>query len=150
MRMLPGAVNLIVTTVDGRHCGMTATAVCSLSADPPTLLICVNRSATSHEPIRQSGRFTVNLLSTEDEAIAREFSTGDMDSRFRHGRWIDLPSGGRRLETALVSFDCRLIEQHPVATHTIFIGAIEGVATSADRSPLLYFDGHFDSLRSGA
>lgn len=150
MRLLPGAVNLIVTMDDGQPYGMTATAVCSLSMDPPMLLACVNRAATSHEPIRRSGRFSTNLVSTDDESIARAFSSGDMASRFQHGRWLDLPSGGRVLASALVACDCRLVEQYPVATHTIFIGAVEQVLINGERAPLLYFDGRFGALRSGA
>jgi flavin reductase len=150
MRLLPGAVNLIVTIDDGQPYGMTATAVCSLSVEPPTLLVCVNRSASSHEPIRRSGRFSTNLVATVDEPVARAFSAGDMASRFQHGRWLDLPSGGRVLASALVACDCRLIEQYPVATHTIFVGAVEQVFVDGERAPLLYFDGRFCALQSGA
>lgn len=150
MRLLPGAVNLIVTVDEGQAYGMTATAVCSLSVDPPMLLACVNRAATSHEPIRRSGRFTTNLVATDDEAIARAFSAGDMSARFSHGRWLDLPSGGRVLANAVVACDCRLVEQYPVATHTIFIGAVEQVVVNGDRAPLLYFDGRFGALRDPA
>lgn len=143
MRYLSGAVSIITTQCEGAPAGMTATAVCSLTADPPMLLVCINKGATSHQPIRSSGRFTVNVLSADDVAIAKRFSIGDMDSRFQIGEWIQLPSGGLALGSALVTFDCRLAENIPIQTHSIFLGRVEEVIVRPNRSPLVYIDGQY-------
>ncbi len=74
MRRLASGVVVIATEFEGERFGLTATAVMSISADPPTLMICVNRSASAHEALSRSGCFTVNLLDGEDRPIADLFS----------------------------------------------------------------------------
>jgi len=143
MRRLSGAVNIITTLNQGVPAGMTATAVCSLTADPPILLVCVNKGATSHDPIKRSGRFTVNVLSADDIAVAQQFCIGDMDARFKVGDWSRLASGGLALRTALVTFDCALMSNIPIETHSIFIGSVEEVIMQPERAPLVYINGQY-------
>ena len=143
MRRLSGAVSIITTLNEGVPSGMTATAVCSLTADPPMLLVCVNKVATSHGPIKRSGRFTVNVLSADDIVVAQRFCVGDMDARFRVGEWARLSSGGLALCTALVTFDCVLMNGIPIETHSIFIGRVEEVVIRPERSPLVYINGQY-------
>jgi flavin reductase (DIM6/NTAB) family NADH-FMN oxidoreductase RutF len=146
MRYLAGAVSIITTRIEGRRAGMTATAVCSLTAEPPMLLICVNKGATSHDPIRRTGRFTVNCLSSSDLAIARRFCVGDMDTRFQVGDWVELPSGGVALKSAVTAFDCRLTQDVEVSTHSIFLGMVEQVIVSPNRTPLVYVNGQYGNV----
>jgi flavin reductase len=94
MRRLASAVSIITTQIEGKPAGMTATAVCSLTAEPPMLLICVNKVAASHALIRKAGRFTVNCLSRGDLGVAQQFSVGHMISRFQMGAWRVLSTGG--------------------------------------------------------
>lgn len=143
MRHLSGAVTIITTDAGGIPAGMTATAVCSLSAEPPTVLVCINKGATSHQPIQRSGRFTVNVLSAEDVAIARRFSVGNMESRFQLGTWKRLPNGGFALESALVVLDCSLAESIAMGTHSILAGQVEEVAVRPKGAPLVYLNGHY-------
>lgn len=143
MRHLCGAVAIITTENQAVRAGMTATAVCSLTADPPMLLVCVNKAATSHQPILISGRFCVNVLSADDVEVARRFSFGDMDSRFQIGAWTRLRRGGLALDSALVTFDCSVVGNIPVETHSIFLARVEDVIIRAKRSPLIYVDGQY-------
>jgi len=143
MRHLSGAVSIITTQNDGAPAGMTATAVCSLTADPPMLLICINKDATSHQPIRTTRRFAVNVLSSDDVGTARRFCVGDMRSRFQVGCWNRLPSGNLALESSLVTFDCSLCEDIQVETHSIFIGCVEEVIVRAKSTPLVYINGQY-------
>ena len=143
MRHLSGAVSIITTQNDGAPAGMTATAVCSLTAEPPKLLVCVNKNATSYELIRKTRRFTVNVLSSDDIATAQRFSVGDMQSRFQVGRWSRLTSGNLALESSLVTFDCSLCDDIPVETHSIFIGQVEEVVLRARSAPLVYINGQY-------
>src|SRR5262245_53720309 len=71
MRCFPGAVSIVATHDCERPTGMVVTATCSLAADPPMLLACINQSATSHQPVQRAGRFTVNVLSAADVEIAK-------------------------------------------------------------------------------
>lgn len=143
MRSFPGAVSIITTHDCGQPAGMTVTATCSLTADPPMVLACINRSASSHQPVQRAGRFTVNVLSAADAAIAKHFSVARMSERFQLGHWISLPSGGLALGSACTTFDCRLVTDIPFSTHSIFIGAVEHVIVRAERAPLVYVDGRY-------
>jgi flavin reductase (DIM6/NTAB) family NADH-FMN oxidoreductase RutF len=77
MRRLAAGVSIITTEHHGERYGMAATAVTSVSAEPPTLLVCIGRSGSSHEPIRESGRFCVNVLAETDRAVAEGFFQKD-------------------------------------------------------------------------
>ncbi len=99
MRHLAGGVTIIATEHKGCRAGLAATAVCSVSADPPTLLVCINSGASAHNSIRASGRFSVNLLATGQNGVARCFSgeTGlKGEERFAVGEWWPLVTGGDR------------------------------------------------------
>jgi flavin reductase (DIM6/NTAB) family NADH-FMN oxidoreductase RutF len=143
MRQLSGAVSIVTTLNEGVPAGMTATAVCSLTADPPQLLVCINKSATAYHPIRTARRFAVNVLSSEDLGTARRFSVGDMKSRFEVGLWRPLASGNPALQSALVTFDCSLCNDIPVETHSILIGRVEEIVLRSKSTPLIYLDGQY-------
>lgn len=145
MRHLVGAVTLVTTSHHGQRRGLTATAVCSLSAEPPSLLACVNRQADAHDLIRASGLFAVNLLAYEQRALAETFAAMDGskgESRFEQGDWLTLSTGAPCLADSIVTFDCELASEHGVATHTIFVGHVVAVRSRPGK-PLLYEDGHF-------
>jgi flavin reductase len=146
MRSFPGAVSILTTRDCGEPAGMTLTATCSLTADPPMLLACINRSATSHQPVQRAGRFTVNVLSAGDVAIAKHFTVARMSERFQVGDWIQLPSGGLALDSACTTFDCRLVSDIPFSTHSIFIGAVEHVIVRGERAPLVYVAGRYGTV----
>jgi flavin reductase (DIM6/NTAB) family NADH-FMN oxidoreductase RutF len=147
MRQLAATVTIVTTEHDGERCGLTATAVCSLSADPPTLLVCVNREAGTHDRIRFSRRFCVNVLSDEDTALSRRFAGPEKgEARFAIGVWRTGVTGAPILDHALASFDCELIEHVEAGTHTIFIGRVIAVETNPGRRPLLYADGDYSGL----
>src|SRR3990172_5051300 len=94
MRSLAGAVSIITTSDGGRLYGMTATAVCSATADPPAVLVCVNRSTTAHAAIARSGVFCVNVLRHEDRELSGVFSGSRKgEGGFRSQHWTRLPPG---------------------------------------------------------
>lgn len=146
MRQLAGGVCIITSlSPDGQRAGLTATAVCAVSADPPVLLVCVNRDSRSHDVIREAGVFAVNVLDALDQELAWRFAgTVAGDARFYGARWTQLHTGAPVLESALASFDCRIAQAVDVGTHRIVFGAIQAVrlAPSAGR-PLLYAQGSY-------
>jgi flavin reductase (DIM6/NTAB) family NADH-FMN oxidoreductase RutF len=149
MRHLAGGVTIIATEHEGCRTGMAATAVCSVSADPPTILICINAGSSAHEPIRESGRFSVNLLASGQDDIARRFSgeTGVRgEERFAEGEWSPLVTGAPVLESALAGLDCRVTEVVRMATHSVFFGAVVGVASRAAAKPLIYAHGTYGTF----
>ena len=148
MRRLAAGVTIITTCHDGERCGLTATAVCSLSADPPQLLVCVNRSTRAHDVIRRGANLCVNLLARRHKALAGHFAGGRKgEERFRSGKWTTLKTSAPVLDDALASFDCVVKETVESATHTIFIGQVVDVRLRAEGHPLLYAGGSYAGLQ---
>lgn len=142
-------VCVITATHEGRRTGLTATAVSSLCADPPRLLVCVNRAGASHAMIAASGRFCVNVLAEEQDHIARVFAgmAGKDVDRFATGDWQTLATGAPVLAGATAVFDCELAMAVEQFSHSIFIGQVRAVRTSQNRDPLLYGARRFRTLR---
>ena len=149
MRSLAGAVSVITSSHEGRLFGMTATAVCSACADPPTVLVCVNHSTSTHRAIADGGVFCVNVLRHEDRELSGLFSgTQKGENRFRAERWTSLATGAPALLNALVAFDCRVVNKLVHGTHSIFLGEVEQLQIGRKGKPLLYSDGQYAKLAS--
>ncbi|HUG86537.1 MAG TPA: flavin reductase, partial [Euzebya sp.] len=136
----------VVTSHDDRgdH-GLTASAVSSLSLDPPMLLVCVNRSSRTGDAIRASGVFTVNVLAEDQVALAHRFATTTDEDKFSGVATSRGPIGTLVLEGSLARIDCRVDTDVVAATHRIFLGAVVGVE-GRDVPPLAYFRGQFGQL----
>jgi flavin reductase (DIM6/NTAB) family NADH-FMN oxidoreductase RutF len=146
MRQLASGVTLITTVHEGRRAGLTATAVCSVSAEPPQLLACVNRRSETHRVIDLSGVFAINVLASDQQRLARIFAGAtDVfgDSRFEQAGWTELTTGAPVLSSCLATFDCRVVESVAAATHSIFIGQVEAIALEPDLDPLVYVEGDY-------
>lgn len=151
MRQLAAGVTLITTTDGARRAGLTATSVCSLSAEPPQLVVCVNRAVDAHDPIERNGIFAVNLLASDQRRLAEAFSGAAGvfgERRFDRACWSTLVTGAPVLTSCLASFDCRLAKAVPASTHTIFIGLVEAVVIEAKREPLVYVEGDYGLIAS--
>ncbi len=151
MRRSAAGVTIVTTRLGGRPAGLTATSVCSLTAEPPRLLACVQRDADAHAGIARSGFFAVNLLGQRHLALAERFGGREEvfgAERFAAGRWLSGATGAPLLADALASFDCRLVEAVAAGTHGIFIGEVESVRLAPDgvEDVLLYHDRRFGRL----
>jgi flavin reductase len=131
--------------------GLVATAVTSVSAEPPTLLVCVNGSASIFPVLSAAKNFCVNVLSRDQHAIAARFASPEnRESRFEIGRWTTLRSGAPALEGAQVSFDCRISGTAKSGTHTVFFGEVLALDDwGAPLDPLIYHDGSFATVSTG-
>ena len=149
MRSLAGAVSIITSAQAGHRYGMTATAVCSASAEPPTVLICVNKLATTHGAIARSKAFCANVLRHEDWELSTSFSGAQSgEGRFKSRDWTKLSTGSPVLIDSLVSFDCRVVDKLSHGTHTIYLGEVEQVLLGKKGKPLLYSEGQYAKLAS--
>jgi flavin reductase (DIM6/NTAB) family NADH-FMN oxidoreductase RutF len=149
MRQLAAGVNVITTANGAEGDGLTATAVCSISAEPPHLLVCVNASASAHDPIHRAGAFCLNILAQDQEEVARRFAGmdgADRIDRFKIGVWSQLATGVPVLDGALANFDCIVVREIEAATHTLFIGRVLAVRTRDEGMPLIYGNGRFTAL----
>jgi len=143
------SVCVITTELDGYRYGLTATAVCSVTADPARLLVCVNKSGTTHAKLLESGRFCVNVLTEEQDKIAMIFAgMGGKDiDRFAEGHWTRLTTGAPVLSDAAAAFDCRLAEACEQSSHTILFGDVLATAHRSGQDTLLYGARRFRQLR---
>jgi len=146
MRRLAAGVSLITTRDEtGRRHGMIATSVTSVCLEPPSLLACINKTASSYEALVRAGVFCVNLLAEDADDVAMRFSSSKFrDLRFTEGGWSELETGSPVLDSAIASFDCRVTNTIEASSHTIFIGEVVDVRLpQMTLSPLLYLDGAF-------
>ncbi|HUC19471.1 MAG TPA: flavin reductase [Acetobacteraceae bacterium] len=143
MARLGAAVNVITTAGPGGRGGCTASAVCSVTDDPPTLLVCLNRARDMHGLVKANGVLCVNTLAASQEGISTTFTgfTGlKVDERFTDGRWRALETGAPVLEGAVVSFDCAVSQVTEIGTHGVFFCEVAAIALgSKQEEALIYF-----------
>lgn len=143
MRRFPTGVTVVTTLVDGVPYGFTANAFASVSAEPPTILICVNREASAHPMISQASIFCVNILALEQVELARRFADKSTRSHRFDGIATHVESTGAPVLDGVLAFlDCRLTEEHTAGTHTVFLGEVIAGGTRPGK-PLGYFDADY-------
>jgi flavin reductase len=143
MRRVASTVNVITLCVGGRPKGITATAMSSLSLDPPSLLVCINRAAAVHGSMEDVTHFRVNVLHRDQEGIARMFADpGQHATRFLEGWEMGCERPPRLIE-AQAAILCRRIDHHRFGTHSIFIGVVEEAEFRPGVDPLIYVDGRY-------
>jgi flavin reductase (NADH)/flavin reductase len=153
MSSLAATVTVVAATSPlGARTGMTATAVCSLSTEPPMLVVCINRSCTLARTLTQTGWFSVNLLAGDQEGIAATFAgRGGVsgDERFSDGVWSSHPTGAPLLGDAAATCVCHVANTLQQATHLVVIGTVYDVLLP-DRAPdpLMYHMRRFTTVHN--
>lgn len=139
MSQLPGAVSLITSNNKDKKVGLTVSAFCSLSMDPPSLIVCINKDSSAHDEILKNGCFAVNVLTSNQSEIATAFATKGVD-KFKSGEWFSEKTGSPLLENSLINFDCIIDNTANGFSHTILIGKILHINLSEDDNlkPLLW------------
>lgn len=147
MRRVASTVSVITICVDGQPMGITATAMSSLAMDPPSLLVCIHRSAFMHGRMTDVSHFGVNILHHEQEHLAQMFADSRLrELRFASGWHLD-QAGPPRLPDAQASILCRRIDHHVFGSHSIFIGVVEDAIVRDDVEPLVYLNGRYSTVR---
>jgi flavin reductase len=149
MRLVPAPVAIIACASASGTSGLAATAWCSLSANPPMMLACVNRSASAHDLIVAVGAFSINVLPESDSELCAIFSGQrglEGAERFVAGNWSHGSLGQPILGSAVAAFECRLSECHSYGTHTLITGQVEAMGENAGGHALLYADGKYSRL----
>ncbi len=139
MRRFPTGVTIVTTLLDGKPKGFTANAFCSVSVEPPMVLVCVNRQARTHPLISTAAKFCVNILRYEQQELAERFATKGPADPFETVDYSVAQTGAPVLAGVLAYLDCELAEEHSAGTHTVFIGSVLACG-SAEGAPLGYFD----------
>ncbi|MFQ5888595.1 MAG: flavin reductase family protein [Gemmatimonadota bacterium] len=149
---LAGGVAVVTSRgSEGEPSGLTATAVCSVSLDPPLVLVCVESDSNTHEAIRASRAYAINLLSRADETLADRFSHG------RPGKFAGLAfasdvTGSPILEGVTAYCDCTVKREVAAGDHTVFIGLVESarVQRSGEPEPLVRYLGRYATVARSA
>ena len=144
MRRFAATVSIISCASDGSRYGMSATAITSLSVDPPSLLVCVHKSAATHRVLSRGGRFCVNVLRSHHSALSQAFSGKYRgQDRFRLGDWRETEDGLPFLSDAQANLFCEVARIMDYATHAIFIARVYFVRAQEAVDPLLFQDGKY-------
>ena len=141
MSRVAGAVHIVTTAGSAGLGGITASAVTSITVEPPMMLFCINKTSPSATRIMENGIFCINTLAAADQPLSDIFAgrtDQHLEERFASGAWTKLVTGAPVLSTALAAFDCRFIEAKEVMTHLIVIGVVEAVAIVPEGTALLY------------
>jgi flavin reductase (DIM6/NTAB) family NADH-FMN oxidoreductase RutF len=143
-RFASGVTVVTAKDANGKLHGITVSAFCSVSLDPPLILVCIDKNTGSHFALAQTDSFVVNILSDDQQYLSDRFASylPDKFEAVKYHLGIDdLPV----LENALVNLECRLVNSHAEGDHTIFVGRIER-ATVNGGDPLVYWHGNYRNL----
>jgi flavin reductase (DIM6/NTAB) family NADH-FMN oxidoreductase RutF len=137
----------VVTTRDGdeRDVGMTVSAFCSVSLNPPLVQVCIDRASSIYSALAASSRYGVSILAAEQEALSRRFATADSTRRFDGIGYRRGESGVVLLDDALAHLECKIVASHEAGDHTMFVGEVES-AMARSAGPLLYYRGGYAQL----
>jgi flavin reductase (DIM6/NTAB) family NADH-FMN oxidoreductase RutF len=145
LRGMPGPVALITTRdmATGKPAGLAASAVIPVSMAPPSMLVCVNRSASAHAVIEVSGFFCINLIGTSQTPLVRAFSSSEhRDQRFVEGQW-DERHGLPYLPASPASLFCVVRTTLLFGTHEVFVGEVFDMAANGVEKPIGWLEGAF-------
>ncbi|UJW73918.1 flavin reductase [Rhizobium sp. SL42] len=141
MARMAAAVNIVTTDGAGGRAGFAATAVTSVSDNPPTLLVCLNRGSSAYPAVKANGVVCVNVLEGGHRDLSRIFGgKTPVEERFAAAEWERTQTGSHRLPGALATFDCRIASIADGATHDVLFCEVIDVRTREDGQSLVYFD----------
>jgi flavin reductase (DIM6/NTAB) family NADH-FMN oxidoreductase RutF len=136
----------VVTTRDaeGQPQGLTASSFCSVSLEPPLVLVCIDNRIEARRAVQEAGHFAVSVLAESQESVSRQFATGGPE-KFNGVELLPGTTGAPLVSGALAHIECRLVAAHPAGDHTIFVGEVERLSSAPGR-PLLYHGSAYHRL----
>lgn len=136
----------VVTTVDdsGKPFGLTVSSFCSVSLEPPLVLVCIDKSTRCHHAFRESRRYIVNFLNEGQQEVSERFAT-QLEDKFEGMDYSSSPEGLPVLADAVAVLECRLTEAYEGGDHTIFVAEVERAFVNGGK-PLLYYGGNYDRM----
>lgn len=141
MARLGAAVSIVTTDGSGGRAGFTASAICSVTDDPPTLLVCINRASSAYPSMKRNEVVCVNVLSARHEQLSRLFGGKvPAEKRFAAALWSTLEAGAPVLADCSAAFDCRITDVVNVGTHDVLLCRVVALQRSGCTENLIYFD----------
>jgi cob(II)yrinic acid a,c-diamide reductase len=149
MSRFAGAVHVVTTDGAAGRRGVTVSAACSVSDNPPTLLVCLNRGNPQNALFEQNRVFVLNTLMVDHQPLAVAFSGKEhltQDERFAMAGWDSFETGAPVLRGALASFECRIIDAKDMATHRVLFGEVTAIRTATSLNPLVYLNRGYHTI----
>ncbi|TPG51916.1 flavin reductase [Roseomonas nepalensis] len=146
MARLGAAVTIVTSDGEAGRVGITASAVCSVTDTPPTIIVCMNRTSSLNPVAKANGVLCVNVLSAEAQELANVFAgfTGaSQTERFEGEGWTTLATGAPVLEEAVVALDCAVEEVVEKGTHSVIFAQVQAIRLGAPRPALIWFSRNY-------
>jgi flavin reductase (DIM6/NTAB) family NADH-FMN oxidoreductase RutF len=140
-------VSVVTTCREQRRAGITVNAFCSVSLDPPLVLVCIEQSNYAHDLVKEAGVFAVNILASDQADISRCFASPSAEKfdRFCDVTTHEVATGAPVFDHCVAFVDCRLVAVYPGGDHSIFLGQVEALGSTED-APLLYYRARYGRL----
>ncbi|MGI4849633.1 MAG: NADH-dependent FMN reductase RutF [Janthinobacterium lividum] len=150
MSRLAAAVNIITSDGASGKTGFTASAVCSVTDEPPTLLVCLNRNASVYQAVRDNGVLCVNVLGPGQQELSNLFGGKTaMEQRYQAASWQTGVTGSPLLADAVASFDCRITSSAQVGSHDVLFCEVQAIHVGDTAHGLVYFDRRYHEILPG-
>lgn len=149
MASLSAAVNIITTNGTAGKCGLTATAVCSITDSPPTMMIAINHHSQTNNTLKENGVACINILANEHEETAKDFAGFtqlDIEERFSRHHWSEGEFNLPVLHNSLATLQGKIIQTLEMGTHSLFFIEVSNIQNRVGGSALAYFSRTFHSL----
>ena len=149
MSRLATGVAVVTTSLEGKLYGVTVNAFCSVSLDPPLVLVCIDQLSRSRHLIAESHVFAVSILSWQQQFVADRFAARAplVDTAFTGVPYSIAITGAPVLARSLAWADCQLSQSLTAGDHAILVGAVIAAGVAGDGEPLLFYSGRFERLR---
>lgn len=139
MRQFPAGVTIVTFDDGGTLGGLTVSSFCSLSLEPPLVLVCIDRGVASHDAIARAGKFGVSVCSAEQGGLAWDFANPQKEKQaLLEATPHSLADGVPLLEGCVATMSCRVVGTHAAGDHTIYVGQVESGTVDESREPLVY------------
>ncbi|MDH2926382.1 4-hydroxyphenylacetate 3-monooxygenase, reductase component [Lonepinella koalarum] len=148
MSKLAAGVNIITTKGDAGQCGITATAVCSLTDSPPTVIVCINKNSATNPIFQQNRRICINVLSSEQRELAEHFAGfkgSTMEERFQWQCW-DENELFLCLKDSLANLSGNVVDVQDIGSHSMFLVELDKIKVNPQDKALVYFSRNFHTV----
>lgn len=149
MSRIAAAVHIVTTDGSGGRAGATVSAACSVSDEPASILVCLNRQTRIHAAVLKNRCFCLNTLADEHQVISDAFAGRgnlEMADRFQTAAWTNLATGCPALDTARLSIDCEVFSVSEMGTHSIIVGTVADLRMTDPGKSLIYVRRGYKSL----
>ncbi len=150
MRQWATGVTVVTTVAGNERAGMTVSSFTSVSLEPPTVLVCLNKNTYAHTLVAQSGVYAISMLAAGQEALSNRFAGVDptITDRFAGLELTTAETGSALLPGAIAHLDCRVVAAHEAGSHTIYVAEVVYAWVDPDKLPLVYHNRSYRAFSS--